>query len=80
MSILGTTNTEQIAFKVVVDNNGTGILRKSFLAGGWQPIAENIEALGFAYAYDNDGDKMLVPVREGILYGRLIRTVTAIWI
>jgi type IV pilus assembly protein PilW len=28
-------------------------------AGGYQPIADNIEAVGFAYAYDNNSDGLL---------------------
>ncbi|MBA7636515.1 hypothetical protein ES703_44135 [subsurface metagenome] len=42
-------------FPIVTGGNGINDLGRNS-GGGRQPIAENIEAMGFAYAFDADGD------------------------
>ena len=63
--IVDNSSYEQIAFRLNVAQDGSAlagnnrdfVLRK-YATGAihWQPLAENIEALGFAYAYDEDSD------------------------
>lgn len=68
--VVDPTGLEQIAFRLNVDQTGAAlatpdnVLRKyspETAAAGtpWQPLATNVEAIGFAYAYDNDGDGKL---------------------
>lgn len=60
------SDSEQIGFRLNIEQDGTEreepdmVLRK-FSSGAvtWQPVAENVEAIGFAYAYDADGDGQL---------------------
>ena len=66
------SDSEQIAFRLNVDQNGEdlaapdNVLRKYSLgAVTWQPVAENVEAIGFAYAYDADGDKQMDAIGGG---------------
>jgi type IV pilus assembly protein PilW len=67
------TDSQNIAFTIdddldgIVDNNraeqvayrlNSNVLQK-YDPGGWQPIADDIEAMGFAYAIDNNADGQL---------------------
>lgn len=75
--LLTASDSENIAFRLNVDQNGNAlagssrdrVLRKySTGAVKWQPMAENIEALGFAYAFDNDGDGKLDTSSNGVIW------------
>jgi type IV pilus assembly protein PilW len=75
--LLDSSDSEQIAFRLNVDQSGktlaTGardnILRKySTGAVRWQPLAENIEAIGFAYAIDDDRDGQLDTISGGTIW------------
>jgi type IV pilus assembly protein PilW len=66
--IVDSSDSEQVAFRLNVDQSGKAlspsthdnILRKySTGAVRWQPLAESIEAIGFAYAIDDDGNSQL---------------------
>jgi type IV pilus assembly protein PilW len=71
------SDLEQVAFRLNVDQSGRSlspglrdnVLRK-FSTGAvrWQPLAENIEAIGFAYAVDDDGDAQLDTVSGGTIW------------
>lgn len=51
---------ETITYSLYVNPQGIRTLgRKASVAGRTQTIAENIEAVGFAYAFDDDGDGQL---------------------
>lgn len=72
--ILDNSDSEQVAFRVNTQQTGaalTGsardyVLRKYSIGGvHWQPLAENIEAIGFAYAFDSDGDGQLDKTSNG---------------
>lgn len=67
--VLDSDNSEQIAFRLNVDST-TGnqlatpdnILRRYTITGGagsWEPLAENVQAIGFAYALDSNSDGQL---------------------
>jgi type IV pilus assembly protein PilW len=75
--LLDSSDSEQVAFRLNVDQSGKAlapgsrdnILRKySTGAVRWQPLAENIEALGFAYAIDDDRDGQLDTVSNGTIW------------
>jgi type IV pilus assembly protein PilW len=75
--VLDSSDSEQIAFRLNVDQSGKAlapgahdnILRKySTGAVRWQPLAENIEAIGFAYAIDDDRDGQLDTVSGGTVW------------
>ena len=75
--ILDSSDSEQIAFRLNVDQSGKAlapgkrdnIIRKySTGAVRWQPLAENIEAVGFAYAIDDDRDGQLDTMSGGTIW------------
>jgi type IV pilus assembly protein PilW len=75
--IVDSSDSEQVAFRLNVDQSGKtlapgsrdNILRKySTGAVRWQPLAENIEAVGFAYAIDDDRDGQLDTVAGGTIW------------
>ena len=43
----------------IADAGGATLGRKSSAAGTFQPIADNVHAIGFAYAFDNNNDGQL---------------------
>jgi len=51
-TVLDANFDEQIAFRVA----GNNLQRFDVDNNAWLTVVENIEALGFAYAFDNDGD------------------------
>jgi type IV pilus assembly protein PilW len=75
--IVDSSDSEQIAFRLNVDQSGRAlasgvrdnVLRKySTGAIRWQPLAENIEAIGLAYAIDDDRDGQLDTVSGGTIW------------
>lgn len=69
------SDSEQLGFRLNVDGSGEdlaepdNVLRKFSLgAVTWQPVAENVEAIGFAYAYDADDDKQLDAIGGGTVW------------
>ncbi|MBN2372361.1 PilW family protein [bacterium] len=57
----GNTNVynEDITYGIYTENGIKKLGRMSPFNASMQPLAENVEALGFAYAFDSDGDDLL---------------------